>query len=356
MGETALNMYDFLLYAWGKKADPLYVFHGIPETLVWDCGTGNIAHSVTNALCALRVKTIPHLPGNPRAKGQAENANNLVETQFECRLRFEPVNSVEELNAAAERWCAAYNANMIPNLDTRLSRNGTVSSRLMRWQKIRPEQLREIPDAEICRQIYSTKIETRKVAGDLSISIVHPNRKRSLRYSLSSLPGIFVGQDVNVQPVLVDPEPLVTVSYKHQGDVISLEVMPIAYDESGFDIDAPVYGKNYKREPDTQREKNARELNALNSNGPAHSFIQAKSPFIKQRTGEQIAVAQPDHVEIHDILISRFEAAKQVKARNGWLSDSFISRMKAAYPEGVPSSLVDDIAHDEAGGDAALSM
>ena len=38
MGETALNMYDFLLYAWGKKADPLYVFHGIPETLVWDCG------------------------------------------------------------------------------------------------------------------------------------------------------------------------------------------------------------------------------------------------------------------------------------------------------------------------------
>jgi hypothetical protein len=31
--------------------------------------------------------------------------------------------------------------------------------------------------------------------------------------------------------------------------------------------------------------------------------------------------------------------------------------MKKEYPEGVPSSLVDDIAHDEAGADsAALSM
>jgi hypothetical protein len=355
-GETALNMYDFLLYAWGKKDDPLYAFHGLPKTLVWDCGSGNLARSVTNALIAFRVTTIPHLPGNPRAKGQVENANNLVETQFESRLRFEPVQSVEELNAAAERWCAAYNANMIPNLDTRLTRNGLVSSRLMLWQKIRPEQLRELPDAETCRQIYSTKIETRKVAGDLSISMVHPNKKRSLRYSLSECIGILVGQEVNVQPVLIDPEPLVIVSYKHQGEVVSREVAPIAYDENGFDIDAPVYGKNYKREPDTQREKRVKELNALDSSGPAWSFINAASPFIRPRAGEQITVAQPDRIEIHDILISHFEAAKQVKARNGWLSDSFISRMKAAYPEGVPSSCIDDIAHDEAGQDAALSL
>jgi hypothetical protein len=97
MGETAANMYDFLLYAWGQKKSNANVFHGIPELLIWDCGTANIAKATSNALKALGVETKPHLPGNPRAKGQVENANNLVETQFECRLRFEPVRSVDEI-------------------------------------------------------------------------------------------------------------------------------------------------------------------------------------------------------------------------------------------------------------------
>jgi hypothetical protein len=179
---------------------------------------------------------------------------------------------------------------------------------------------------------------------------------------------MLVGKDVNVQTVLVDEEPLVLVSYEHNQEVVSYEVKPIVYNEAGFDVNAPVFGKEYKRPPDTRREKNTKELEQLaagtvpfagitNGEGlKAHSFINASSPFIKPRTGEQVAIAQPDHVEIHDILISHFEAAKQVKARNGWLSESFISRMKAAYPEGVPSSLIDDIAHDEAGQETALSI
>jgi hypothetical protein len=117
----------------------------------------------------------------------------------------------------------------------------------------------------------------------------------------------------------------------------------------------------YKRLPDTQIEKNSKELACVNTelkgNLKAHSFIQPVNPFARQRTGEQITIAQPEHVEIHDILISHFEAAKQIKARNGWLADSFIARMKQEYPEGVPSSRVDDIAHDEAGSDkTALSL
>jgi transposase InsO family protein len=369
LGETAENMYDFLLYAWGMKQNPLYAFHGLPEMLIWDKGSANIAKSVTKALAALRVETDPHLPGNPRAKGQVEEANNLVETHFESRLRFEPVRNMDALNDAAERWCAAYNANMIRGEDCRLNRNGIkVGSRLMLWQKIKAEQLRELPDPDICRQLLTGGIQGRKVGGDLAISIVHPKVKRSLRYSVARFPGIMVGQDVNVQPVLVDPKALVTISYEFEGKPVSYEVEPIEYNEAGFDVGAPVFGKEYKRPPDTLREKNAGELKQLSA-GPvpfagitggeglkAHSFINAASPFIKPRTGEQIAIAQPDHVEIHDILISHFEAAKQVKARNGWLSESFISRMKAAYPEGVPSSLVDDITHDEAGQDAALSL
>ncbi|MDR0322345.1 MAG: transposase [Treponema sp.] len=367
-GETALNMYNFLLYAWGMKDDPLYVFHGLPEILVWDSGSGNTAHAVTTALGALRVKTTSHLPGNPRGKGQVENANNIVETQFESRLRFEPVNSLDELNAAAERWCAAYNANMLPHQNTRLNRNGIASSRLMLWQKIHPEQLKELPDLEICRQIYSTKIEDRKVAGDLAISFVHPKTKRSMRYSLAHLPGIMVGQNVNVQPILVDTEPLIIVSYKFDGEPLSFECEPIAYDVAGFDVDAPVFGKEYKRLPDTIREKNVKELEkqtdgtvplAFTDRGKglkAHSYINAASPFIKQSTGEQIVVMQADSplpdagnsqtagtVRTHEILISATEMAKRIKPELGFVPDGFIERLKAAYPEGVPSNLLNDL-------------
>jgi hypothetical protein len=82
-GETAVNMYDFLLYAWGQKKYNAYVFHGLPELLIWDCGTANIARATTNALKALGVETKPHLPGNPRAKGQVEGGNRIVERHFE---------------------------------------------------------------------------------------------------------------------------------------------------------------------------------------------------------------------------------------------------------------------------------
>jgi hypothetical protein len=361
-GESAENMYDFLLYAWGKKANPVYGFHGLPEILVWDCGSANKARAVTKALSAFRVTTIPHLPGNPRAKGQVEKSNDLVEHKFESRLRIEPVKSIEELNEAAERWCAAFNADGIENTDSRLTRGRRViGARYNLWNSINQDQLRELPDPEICRQVFTTGIQNRKVAGDLTAALLHPKTKRVEVYSLAHLPGIIIGQTVNVQPVLVDPEALAIVSYEEQkGKVVSVELRPIEYNRAGFDIDAPVYGKEYKRLPDTRVETNSKELVRVNAELKgtlkAHSFINASSPFIKPRTGERIAIAQPDRVEIHDILISHFEAAKQVKARNGWLSESFISRMKAAYPEGVPSSLIDDIAHDEAGREAALSM
>jgi hypothetical protein len=361
------------LYAWGKKDNPAYVFHGLPKLLYWDKGSGNINKSTANALAALRVRTDTHMAGNPRAKGQVEEANNLVETHFECMLRLEEVRSIEELNDAAERWCAAWNANELSNFDSRLHRGGKIiGSRAWLWNHITAEQLRELPDREICRAIFTTGIQVRRVAGDLTISIVHPHTKQPTRYSLAHLPGVIIGQDVNVQPVLVDPEPVAAVSYKCQGEVVSRELEPIAYAGNGFDLSGAVFGEEYKRQRETAREQNAKRLDAIAGENPkavpfaavtngegfkTHSLIRPEAnPFIKPRTGEQIAIARPDRVEIHDILISHFEAAKQVKARNGWLSESFISRMKAAYPEGVPSSLIDDIAHDEAGQDAALSL
>ena len=360
-GENSANMYDFLLYAWGKKSDPLYNFHGLPELLIWDCGSANISKPVTNALKALRVETKPHLPGNPRAKGQVENANNIVECQFESLLKLEPVSSIEELNDAAERWCAAFNANTLEGRDTRIVRHGRkIGSRAQLWNRIESEQLRELPDEDICRQIFTSGVQVRTVGGDLAISFVHPKRKMATRYSLSHLPDILVGMTVNVQPILVSDEALALVSYENaQHEVVSFEVKPIEYNDAGFDVAAPVFGQEYKSEPDTLVEKNTKALAALaasddRSDVPfkkvtdgqgfrTHSLIHTEAnPFFQTQTGKQVQVAAGT-VEVHDIFISAVEMAKRFKARAGFIPDGFIARLKTEFPEGIPSRLVDDL-------------
>jgi hypothetical protein len=372
-------MYDFLLYAWGQKESNVNVFHGVPELLIWDCGTANIARATSNALKAFGVKTLPHLPGNPRAKGQVENANNLVETQFESRLRFEPVNSIEELNGAVERWYTAYNANMIDGLDTRLRRNGLVISRSTLWQRIPKEKLRELPDEETCRQVFANGVQTRKVAGDLTVSIVHPRAGRSLKYSVRDLPGILVGMELNLQPLLVTDEPLCIVSYENGKEALSFEIAPVVFDSAGFDITAPVYGKEYQRPKDTAREKQAKALearmggmdaacnqsgqlrrtegsrNCISKNdkdvifaaGAAHSFIQPENPFMKQSEGTPIDVAETVHT--HEIIISAVEAAKRIKAECGEVPEGFINSLREQYPEGGPVRALDDLVKEYRG-------
>ena len=373
-GENSANMYDFLLYAWGKKKDPLYNFHGLPELLIWDCGSANISKPVTNALKALRVETKPHLPGNPRAKGQVENANNIVECQFESLLHLEEVNSMEELNDAAERWCAAFNANQLEHRDTRITRAGRkIGSRTMIWNWIKEEQLRELPNEEICRQIFTTGIQPRTVGGDLAISFVHPKNKAATRYSLSALPDIMVGMTVNVQPILVSEEALALVSYQDRtGEIVSFEVKPIEYDRVGFDIAAPVFGQEYKSQPDTLIEKNTKALAEIAASDDktevpfakvtdgqgfkTHSLIHTQAdPFFKTQTGKQVEVAAGT-VEVHDILITPVEMAKRFKARAGFIPEGFIAGLKKEFPEGVPSQLVDDLVSEYTDGSNAVRL
>jgi len=357
-GEKQENLYDFLLYAWGKKQSSSYVFHGVPEMIVWDKGSANMSRAIKNALVALRVRHWEHAAGKPRAKGQVENANNLVETHFECLLKLEEAESVEALNEAAERWCEAYNANEIPGLDTRLRRMGrVVGTRTRLWQRISKEQLRELPGEDVCRQIFTTGPATRKVAGDLTVRVAHPKAKRPLVYSVADLPDILAGQEVLVQPILVDPQPLIAVMLKNGRDVIGYEVEPIEIDAAGFDARAAVLGEEYKAQKDTRRERNAKALSALSGEGKkaapfaavtggegfkTHSLIHPKgSPFVRQSTGTQIEVAETVHA--HEILISAVEAAKRVRAECGDLPDGFIDDMRARYPDGVSTRVVNDL-------------
>jgi len=360
-GERQENLYDFLLYAWGKKKSRSNVFHGVPEMIVWDKGSANMSRAIRNALVALRVKHWEHAAGKPRAKGQVENANNLVETHFECLLKLEEANSVEALNEAAERWCEAYNADEIPGLDTRLRRMGTVvGARTRLWQRISKEHLRELPDGETCRQIFTTGPEKRKVAGDLTVRVFHPKAKRPLVYSVADLPDILVGQEVLVQPVLVDPRPLVSVMPKNGRDFVGHEVEPVEVDSAGFDVRAAVLGEEHKAQKETRRERNAKRLAAISGEGTkavpfsavtggagfkSHSLIRPEgTPFTRQSTGTAIEVAETVHT--HEIIVSAVEAAKRVKAELGHVPEGFVDEMRRLYPEGVPVRIVNEYIKD----------
>lgn len=355
-GETASNMYDFLLYAWGQKKLPVYTFHGLPELLYWDKGSGNINKATAAALEALRVKTDTHEAGNPRSKGAVEIANNIVETHFECLLKLEEVHNIEELNEAVERWCAAFNANLISGYDSRLRRYGkSLGSRHELWQRIQAQQLRELPDRDVCRLIFTNGIQSRTVGGNLTISVYHPKAKESLCYSVHTIPGITSGSIVNAQPILVDEQALCLVLFEHSGSIERAELAPVTVDDAGFMAGAAIIGQEYKQKRNTEREEKNKELDSLAGDGKeaafasvtgskgfkAHSLIKPESPFIRQAVGTQISVST---VQAHEIVISAVEAAKRIKARLGYVPDGFIERMKAEYENNVPSQVIDELA------------
>ena len=258
-GENQLTLWEFLLYAWGKKAN--MSFHGLPEILIWDKGSANTSHAIANACRSLRVKTIPHSTENPRAKGSVENANNLVEKLFESRLKLQPVGSVEELNEYAEQWDMLYNANLLRGYDSRLTRGSFRSARTDIWLTIKPEQLVELPDD--AETLLVRNSEKRIVKGDLSFSFSHPRLKASALYSVATLPGVRPKMELDVQPVMVSTDGSVIVSYRFGEETVEEELLPVAIDEAGFRMDAPVFGIEFKRNADTAVDRQRKQLEDL---------------------------------------------------------------------------------------------
>ncbi|XLM22165.1 integrase, partial [Chromobacterium piscinae] len=166
-GENQHNLFAFLMFAWGEQ--PGRLFQGLPRFLLWDKGSANTSAAIKNLCRSLGVETLEHQAGQARVKGGAEGANNIVETQFESRLRFEPVDSIEQLNRAAIAWSLAWNANLIPGQDTRLRRDGLADpiARIDLWQRIQPQQLLLLPPVDVCKAFMTAKEETRKVRPDL---------------------------------------------------------------------------------------------------------------------------------------------------------------------------------------------
>ncbi len=355
-GETQENLFDFLMYAWSKIEGK--VLHGVPDMLYWDKGSANTSSAIITALTALQVKTETHQAGNPRAKGAAEEGNNRVEKLFESRLRYEPVSNIDELNAAAEAWCHAYNSDCIPHYNAKLKRP-LMKKALARneiWQTIRSEYLRLLPDIEVCRYLLTAKPIERTVTGDLTISFVHPKVKRSVIYDLTDVPGTYPKLVVKVSPLIYGDNQAIIYN-EFEGEKIETVVSPkaVADDLAGFAQDAPIFGEEYKSHaatvvdkvgqeslekafPDMTKEerekvikKNKVPFGGLN----AHSHLKdVYTPDYMQKRGSVIDVPDRKHVEIKPLTVT--EICKRLVNDLGRSEDfSYHQYVKAEYSEGI---------------------
>jgi transposase InsO family protein len=231
-GENARQTFDFLSQAWRGGHHEKLPFRGVPKYLLMDAGAANVAKGILALLERLGIELPKSMPHNPRRQGSAECAQNIIETHFEARLRFEPATTVEELNANVDDWLAWWNS-------TRVHRRHGMT-RTACWLTIRAEQLRDLPADEILRDLYAEPEVERTVRQDNTITF------RGEEYRVKHIEGIRPGRKVQV---VLRPYhwPEVAVIYGEREYL----VQPIGTLAGGFSATAQVIGEGYKAQPET---------------------------------------------------------------------------------------------------------
>lgn len=370
-GEDQHNLFRFLMHAWGKQEGcPI---HGVPKYMLWDKGSANQSAAIRSLLDALGVTHLTHKAGNSRAKGGVENGNNIVETQFESRLKFQPVENVEQLNASASAWANAYCANLIPGQDTRLRRPGLEApiARTDLWQLITAEQLRALPPLEVCQAFMRSKEEERQVKGDQTITFRHPAAGRTLPYSLRGFDGINVGDVVLVRGLVYGDCAIQVQVPRYDGEPLLYRIEPdLEFDCFGQREDAAEVGAEFKRAPKTEAEHastsmdkaafpdlTADEVEAARSKRVtpfegklnAHGYLQeVQMPAFLPRAGSEIET--PAHAAAAAEMLDAVAAMLRIVAAIGRnLSPEEHAFFKRRYADGVPEDQIDALIAQFAG-------
>lgn len=239
-GEDALGVIKTLISAMSDRGsrDPM---HGTPVNLMCDPGGGNKSSLTLNFLDQMGIRHLPHSAGNARATGSVEKAQDIVERGFEGRLRFMDMPSLEMLQERADAWRSHFNATAV-HRRTRRTRNAV-------WGTISEAHLRTV-SREVMEAIAVWGDVRRPVDAHFRISVdtkvfgIQEYDLRELGYH-----GLCVKDSVIVRlnPFLA---PVIRViKQQTDGTELVFEVSPIEKDAAGFDITAPVIGREYRAHP-----------------------------------------------------------------------------------------------------------
>lgn len=347
--ESAENLCNVLINAMQKRheSDP---FHGVPWMLMTDPGAAMTSGIFRNLCRAMSIDLIINQVGNARAKGQVEQAHNIVEREFESALKFQAAESLEQINAWAGRWMRYYNATSI-HTRTRRTRFGV-------WQLITSEQLRLAPAIEICRELAVSTPEERKVSNLLRVSF------RGAQFDVSSVPSVMVGEKVLItRNCWRDKDSATVVLMGDDGREQYHVVERIEMDEFGFAGTSATIGEQYKRHAETPAQISRKVLEQLatgtTNQADAEEARKAKAvpfgglidphkhvtdtvlPAYLPRRGTSLNVNAPT---IEHALLTHVEAAKLLRPRmpDIWSAETF-SWLQQHYPDGIDQEQLDAI-------------
>nr|VFK16228.1 MAG: Integrase core domain-containing protein [Candidatus Kentron sp. LFY] len=222
------------------------VLHGVPRILMMDKGAANTAVATKNLCHALGVRVIPHEKGNPRANGQVEGAQNIIETKFEMGLRFQEVKDLDELNELARRWRAGFGARAIHGRHG-LTRNAA-------WSRIASSALILAPPETECRALAVSHPESRRVQEDLTVSF------RGELYDVSTVPDVRVGERLFVARNVFRKDAAHVVLIGEDGREVYHVVERVGKGELGYPSNAAMIGEEYRRHEESPAQKARKEI------------------------------------------------------------------------------------------------
>lgn len=347
--ESAENLCNVLICCMQKRGenDP---FHGVPFIIMTDPGAAMTSAIFRNLCKALSIELIINKVGNARAKGQVEQAHNIVEREFESALKLQKAETLEQINGWAGQWMRYHNATAIHTRHRR--------TRYGQWLTVQADQLRLAPSVEVCRELAVTAPETRKVNDFLQVSY------RGGQFDVSSIPQVMVGDTLLItRNPWRDEDSAQVVLTNEDGREAFHVVERIAVDANGFKATSAIIGETFKSHADTPAQKArktieqlvtgsesqeeaaaARKARALPFNGeidPHKHITDTVLPSYMPRRGVASPITTPT-VEIQPL--SHVEAAKLLRGQMGsaWTADS-MAWLKTNYPNGVPEEQLDAI-------------
>ena len=337
-GESMQNMAELLLSAIAQR--PGQQMYGVPFQLMVDPGSG-AGGAFKNLARRLQINLIINEAGNPRAKGQVENAHNLIETDFESGFKFTHVPSIEWINDKAQSWMRHYNSVKVH------SRHGM--PRWNKWMQITEQQLRLV-DAKLARELLTHEPATPKVDRELQV------RFAGRVWSVKDVPGVLVGEKLSVTYNPFNKDGAYVVDRDVDGNELLIEIPEVKYDEHGFAEGAALIGREFKSLADTTAAANrklvervatgastdeqaaaSRKAKQLPFGGTIdpykhHDELPAATMLPRKGTELQPAVATR---EAPAAILNSFEIATRLRAMGMQMDREKTGQIRAWYPDGI---------------------
>ena len=355
-GETAEGVLRTLIEFIADRGhrDPA---HGLPCILYTDPGPANTASLITNFCGQLDIRLIHHAPGAANATGAVEIHQDIIEKQFESRLRFMDVPDVAFLQSEADRWRRHFCA--------RAEHSRLKTTRNAAWLTIKGEQLRTVP-RDVLEAIAQWREERRNVGTGFVISVDTRTHYGVRHYDLRELAyhGLSANESVRV---LLNPfraPEIVAVMDMPDGTEKRFNIAPMEKDEYGQDISAPVFGEGYRAMPKTHTERvleeikmqaygvdSAEEAERLHRAGKRPSSVTnimadvKEAPLYLGRTGQPARVAAPAAAPMP---MSRIAFAVMMKREHPdvWTdanASACMEWLSTRYPDSVPGSEIESV-------------